>query len=196
MSLELDLSKFTPQMELYVQVCKSSEAEALNKKAADVAYRAAQFTPVATAQSIKASLNKDAHLLAALTSIRLKQTGRGILPKPQFRQAMGRFVKYRMGAKKYLRSGWAPLIEFFGRTFRGGASGAGTKAFFKKTQSHGMRATPVMLVAELTWVTEQPTQSKADGAEAIAFTALQKAVDYVAEDMGTYIERQIAKGWD
>lgn len=186
MSLTLDLSEFTPRMEQYLQITKKTEADALNKKALDVAYRAASATPVATASSVRASLMRDPHLLAALTSLHVRATGRGILKSPLFKEEMEKLIKHRMGSKKYLRSGWAPVIEAFGGTFRGGASAKGIR-------SYARRATAVGLLAEIVWVTDQPNEAKAEGAEKIADQALQDAIDFVANDMAEYIEDRIAR---
>ena len=60
--LALDTSGFEHALRVYEQATGKSMANVLNRAGRNVAYRAAQATPAASKQQVKADLNRDAHL--------------------------------------------------------------------------------------------------------------------------------------
>jgi hypothetical protein len=132
---------------------------------------------------------RDKHLLAALTSLRLKKEGKGALKSPQFAEAMAEKLSDRIAGAAYLRSGWAPAIEALGGKFRGDASTRGILGYAEKATGGTLRATIVH-------ITEQPNSRKQASAEKIADAALQKAADKQVEDMEKYISRKLSEVFD
>lgn len=195
---KFDLRQFEEAIFYRLETTDKALPEIINTAARNAAYRAAQFTPVATDATIRASLAKP-HLLAALTSRHLRRAGIGKLPPGEFRAAMQAYLRAKLGTKKYLRSGWAPCIRAMGGNFRGGVNQKSEDAYGKKSgrksgiHSTGRRATRMRLAALLIWITDQPTDAKASSAEAIAFTALQKGIDFVADDMIRHAQEKLAK---
>jgi len=196
---KFDLRQFDEAIFYRLETTDKALPEIINTAARNSAYRAAQFTPVATDATIRQSLTSNPHLLAALTSRYLAATGQGRLPAPQFKAAMQAYMRAKFGTKKYLRSGWAPCIRAMGGNFRGGVNQKAEDAYAKRSgrksgiHSSGRRATRMRLAALLIWITDQPTEAKAKSAEAIAFRALQKGIDFVADDMIKHAQEKLAK---
>lgn len=195
---KFDLRQFDEAIFYRMETTDKALPEIINTAARNAAYRAAQFTPVATDATIRQSLSKP-HLLAALTSRYLAAHGQGRLPPGQFKAAMEAYERAKLGTKKYLRSGWAPCIRAMGGGFRGGVNQKAEDAYTKKSgrksgiHSSGRRATRFRLAALLIWITDQPTDAKRASAEKIAFTALQKGIDFVADDMIRHAQEKLAK---
>lgn len=188
---DVDLRKFEEGIFYRLETTDKALPEILNKSGGDVALRAASFTKFATKASVHESLHRDKHLLAALTSLRL----RGVkVSKPAFRQAMEKYEKTRMGGLKFLRSGWAPIAYDFGFQFKGGRNQAARNgAVNNKIRSSGKKATKAHLRALLTWVTVQPSTAKQESAQKIAAEALQKALNFVGDDMVKHAQEKLAK---
>jgi hypothetical protein len=167
MKLVLDLKQMTRALNEYKEATGKDGATVLNRAGRNVAYRAAQFTPVATPARIRADLNSDPHLKYALTSLYLKKKGRGILKSPQFQYEVDKFVARRVASRAFLRSGWAEAIIHLGGTYRGRRVGKG----------HGWAhtATASALATEIA--------NTVPGIEEMGTVALQGAINFVAEDM-------------
>lgn len=148
----------------------------LNRAGRNVAFRAASFTPKALASRIRADLNKDPHLVYALTSLALKKRGVGILKKPQFRAEVRKFINRRIASAGFLRAGWAPAIEALGGSFRG-----------KKMGDHGWasKASITHLITEIA--------NTVPGIDKMGVRALNEAIDFVADDMLSYAHDLLAK---
>lgn len=182
--------EFFETLDTYAAVSSKSFSDSINKKMRDLAYRAAQFTPKNTKTRIYRDLEKDKHLLAALTSIRLH--GR-ILPSPEFAQEMEALKLMRGASADYLRVGWLPCIKAFGGTFKGGENAKLTGKYHNTVHSYGLPATPENLFAEIAWVTDQPNSQKANSAEVVAYDAASNAIQFVTADMEEYITRKLAE---
>lgn len=194
-AVTFDQRQWKRAIRFYQEESKKGEAETLNHAGSNLAYRAAQFTPVTSNASIRASLTGDQHLLAALTSIHLRHSGVGILKSPAFKEAMAALVKSRQGAKKYLRASWAPIVRAFNKKFRGGVNAKTESAYAKQTgiESSARPASPSHLVALMKWVNKQPNSHKAEGAEKIAEKALSQAFTFVIRDLLAYRPKQHGK---
>lgn len=172
--MPVDISQFQKALQLRARVTKREERDIINRALLNVAYRAAQFTDVAQAADIKSGLYRDNRLRYALTSLRLKGEK---LKSPDFQKAVDAFVAYRIGSRRYLRSGWAKPIIDLGGTFRGSRLKKGTE------EGWAQKASVFDLVARLAVILKEPNESKAKSAEDVLFAALQEAVDFVAQDM-------------
>lgn len=185
-----NMKEFQSTLETYVGVATKAAAPAINHVALNLARRWAQNIPKATNAGINASLKKEPHLLAALTSISLHGTK---LKKPAFKEAMDNFVKARQGTKAYLRAGMAPAVEQLGGVFRSGTTGKAGYASRKALDGYAKLATGSDPVALVVWITDQPNSHKQEGAEKICYEALGKATLFVIEDMNVYITRKLSE---
>lgn len=188
MSLSLNTSQFEQALRQYESATGKDMADVLNRAARNVAYRAAQNTPVASRAEIKSQLFRDEKLRYALTSIRLKKRGSGILKSPQFEREVEKMVAQRMGSSRYLRAMWKPAIEKFGGTYRGAAPKHGNEGY-------GIPAVDGLanIFAEIAAIINQPDSKHAAGAERVGMKALQAAIDFVAEDMLAYAQDRMEK---
>lgn len=186
MELKLDIGDFEEAMRLWAQATQKDSVEILNRAARNVAYRAAQFTPVASAAEIKGELLKDPKMVYALTALSLKKQGIGMLPKGEMEKAVQAFIARRVGSRRYLRAGWAQAIIDLGGTFRGSKLQRGSESFANP-------ATIVDLLAEIAWIVQEANEHKAEGAEEKVMPALQEALDFVAKDMIDYAQDRLAK---
>lgn len=180
------LNSFADALYQYERATKKDCVEILNRAALNIAYRAAQFTPVAEAADVRSQLFRDSHLVAALTSLSLKKRGIGRLPSPEFEREMKKFVTRRVGSRRYLRSGWAPAIVALGGSFKG-------SRLVKGIDGYGDRATAVSLLAEIAAIIDEPTDGKVEGAETIGEKALNEAVEFVTEDLLSYAQERLAR---
>ncbi len=180
------LDQFQDAINSYQEATQKDMVDVLNRAGRNVAYRAAQFTDVASAAKIRAELYRDPHLVYALTSLSLRKQGIGTLPKGAFQQEVEKFISRRQSSTRYLRSGWAQAIIDLGGTFRGSRLTRGTHGY-------GSKATLIELLAEIAWIIDEPNDHKADSAEEVGMKALQKALDFVTQDMQQYAEEKMAK---
>lgn len=186
MKLDLDVSQFQRALKEYGEATGKDGAEILNRAGRNVAYRAAQFTPIAGVAKIRRALMSDPNLRYALTSIALRKTGgKQILRSPEFKKAVERFVSRRISSSRYLRAAWANAIEKMGGSFRGRR--------FKGTGGGARPATLHKLLTELVAQTIQPDDRHARSAENVGIKPLQEAIDFVAKDMIDFAQRLLAK---
>jgi hypothetical protein len=171
-----NLPEFQHALRTYQEATGKDGVTILNRTGRNVAFRAAAFTPKATAARIRSDLSKDPHLVYALTSLALRKQGIGIVPKPGFRQEVQKFIARRVASIGFLRAGWAPAIEALGGSFRG-----------RKMGVHGWasKATISRLITEIA--------NTVPGIDKEGVFALISAVDYVAADMLEYAENLLAK---
>lgn len=179
------IDKFVFALRAKKAACQHAMPEILNKAALNVAFRASQFTPKGNANQIRASLMRDQHLRYALTAMALKKRGAGILKSPAFAKEVEKFLSRRASSANYLRAAFAQAVQKLGGTFRGAKfKGAG--------EGFANRATVGRLIAEIVAILNQPNESKAAGAERILMSAVNEAIDFVANDMLVYANRKLA----
>ncbi len=130
----------------------------------------------------------EGHLLAALTSIRLKKKGVGKLPSPQFAREMERTLAGRIGHARYLRSVWSAVIEKFGGSFQGKR--------FQGATAEVQQATVASLLTEIIATVSEPDAAHAKSAQEKLFPILQEAVDFVADDMLDYAMEKLQEAAD
>lgn len=176
---KLDLREFQAALREYGKATKKDCADILNRAGRNVALRAINLTPKATAAKIKADLAANNNAIRA-TIRRLK--AKGIPQKGMSRARFALEIKKTIGLRtrsaRYVSVGWFKAYEAFGGPSRKvsskGFAAAGT----------GKKATANHLVAELT--------NAATGADKVGAEALQAAVDFVAHDMLEYAYKKLA----
>lgn len=186
MKMDLDVRQFHRALKEYGEATGKDGAEVLNRAGRNVAYRAAQFTPIAPVARIKRAIMADPHLRYALTSIALKKRGVGVLKSPQFAKEVEALVGRRLASSRYLRSAWRAAVEKMGGTFRGS----------KKFKGAGGGATPATLhslLTELVAQVSEPDSKRARSAEDVLIKPLQEALDFVAKDMENFAQKILAK---
>lgn len=180
-----NVNKFLFALRAKKAACQHAMPEILNKAALNIAFRASSFTPKGNAAKIRAGLMSDPHLRYALTAIALKKKGIGILKKPQFAQAVASFVSRRASSANYLRAAYANAIQQLGGNFRGSIFKGAREGFANKAEVG-------KLLAQIIAILEQPDEKHARSAETIGIDALQKAIDFVADDMLAYAKQKLA----
>jgi hypothetical protein len=166
--------------------CQRTMPDILNHALRDVAFRAASYTPKANAARIRADLMSDPHLRYALTSIVLRKKGIRALKKPEFAAAVARFVSRRASSAAYLRSAYAKVIEQLGGSFKGAHFRGAAEGFANE-------ATAGKLIAQMVTILSQPSSQQAASAERIGIEAINKALNFVAQDMIEYAQRKLAE---
>lgn len=179
------IDKFVFALRAKKAACQHTMPDILNKAALNVAFRASSFTPRGQAALIRTGLFKDPHLRYALTSIHLRKHGIGALKSPLFAKEVARFVSRRAASAGYLRAAYAQAIANLGGSFRGSQFKGTAEGFANK-------ATISKLLAEIVTIVSEPDTSHAAGAERIGKVAIQKAIDFVADDMLAYAQRKLA----
>jgi hypothetical protein len=185
--------EFQRQLETYAAVATKEVSVAYKKKILDTAYTAAKLTPKLDRADIKADLHRDPHLIAALTSLRLRKEGREKLGKGLFKAEMRALELTRQAGAAYMVAGWGPVIEALGGKWDKGKKGKHGGASAKMIRSYAqLTATGATLV----WITDQDTSRKQEGAERVAERAMIAAMEYQIDDMETYIARKLSETFD
>jgi hypothetical protein len=182
MKPKADFSKaaadFAKTMREYQRLSKREAADALNKKAKDVAIRTISRTPKADKGAIEASLRGPGRGGGTLVYRLFQHKG---MTRMMADDQAKRFIKARQASIAYIRAGWYKAAQMFGA--RGGRVRPGGLA----EKGSGTKATPGNLTAIL--------ENKTVGAEKISGPALSKAMDEVRKDMLVYIARKLREGW-
>jgi len=182
-TFKIDTTKFIKALRAYKAVTQKDEAEILNKRAKNIAYRCSQFTPKGNASRVRAALMKDPHLRFALTAIVLKKRGVGMLKSPEFQKEVDALVARRASSANYLRAAWANAIQQLGGSFNG--------AKFKGAGGFANKATVASLLAQIVAITNQATAAHAASAERIGAIALQEAIESDTADMIRFCRQQM-----
>lgn len=177
MEPHLDFSKasedFSRTIRQYLIYQKKELAEALNKKAKDVVFRAIRHTKKAEREAVKASLEND--------RMKYKLVSKPGVPRKETGQKAKRILSARLRSIGYLKAGWyRAAMEFGGR---GGRLKPGGLA----SQGSGTRATTKNLVARAI--------NKSHMASVIGKPALALAMREVQADMMRYIRRKMRESW-
>jgi hypothetical protein len=180
--LDTDVAKWEQAIDSYEAATGKDHAEVLNHAERNIGFRSAQFTPAATRARIKADLKRDGHMIYALTSKALKARGIVALKTPEFAKAVEKFLAKRVSSARYLRSAFAQGVIDLGGHWRG-------RRFTRGASGFGNEASPHNLVAELVAITNQPDESHAASAEQIGLDAINKAIEFVADDMQEFADR-------
>lgn len=164
---------FARAMRQYTELSKKEVAEAINKKAKDVAIRAIKYTPRADKAAIEAQLRAN-----GLVYKIIKKTG---LTRKQIKAKAERTIRLRKRGVGYIRAGWYKAAQAFGA--RGGKVRPGKLA----DKGTGKRATPSK--------TEAVMNNYTAGASVVGGMALARAMEEVRKDMMVYIARKLSERW-
>lgn len=181
----------------------------INKTCKDVAYRAASFTPKATDDQIERDLRKDKIALKMASTKLRKRIGKTFtktvktkggpkvktltinrITRRQIGTEARRMIARRKKRKGFARSGWlAALVKMGGRTVR-----SDNRIISKTVTGDAKPATISNLIGEV-WnnVYTKLKGRAASRTAAMMESALQKAVDFVANDMKEYAERKLTE---
>lgn len=174
---QIDTRQFEKAILEYQKATKKEIPEILNRAGRDVAFRAAGKTPKASQAVIRADLLRDPHLVYALTSLKLKREGKGILPSPKFSEEVNKFIALRKSSSGFLRSGWATAIEKLGGHYRGMRT--------KKVHGWAKKASIVRFVTEIA--------NTVPGIGKVGEKALAEAVNSVSRDKLSWARKRLAK---
>lgn len=204
MAFILKSKQFETALREYQAATKKDMAEVLNRALRNVGFRAAQFTPKKDAGMIEEELRKEQIGLKFITKkLRAKigssyttekgnvRTIRRVTRK-QIALKTRQFIARRKKRTGFLRAGWvAALINAGLKTT--GLSGALIKDS-KSTLGSGNKATPKRLVARLgNAVWGRLTGKSAGKMRAVMQRSLQRAMDFVANDMKKYASDLLQK---
>ncbi len=195
LTIKLDLPRLHAAIRNKLQFTKKTEAQVINKVALNIAYRAGSFVPKVTAGQVTANL-RAGNLLPKLASLACnRKYGKGGWTKQQHLEAMEGILKKRRRGVNAIRAGWAPAIQALGGTFRGAKLLPGSTA----SEGYGIRALPEYLQATLvnTVVTDVHRVNPMGAGEIpAAVRALERAVEFVTDDMEGYIADKIAEAFN
>lgn len=201
-TLKADLPRFLAALRSKIKLSARGEAEVINKSLRNVAFRAASFTDKATARDVTSDLKRDNILLKlAIRYCRRKYgTGKGAWgnkkeAKAKIREAMALILKKRKRGIGALRAGWIPSIQQLGRSYRGAKVNAGGTASLgsaKKADAESL--TGAITNAVQVWSANNVQFSAAD--VAMAVNALDRAIEFVTDDMEGYLARKVMEAWD
>ncbi len=177
--MKLDLSKFNRALMAKASSVKSEAAKELNKALRMLGKRVAEAIPPVPKSEIKADLLSDPHLLAAMTSKRLKKKGIGILPPPMFRKAMDSFLRFKMGSSGYMRSPWAQIARSNAKGFVGIVVTI-------------VLATAKKLRCQASFTMKQQNNTHYASAKARFVKEVQPVLDSIVKDIDA---REVLKGW-
>lgn len=174
---KLNAKPFQGALREYGRATNKDAADILNRAGRNVALRAVQLTPKATAAKIRAELAANNRAIYA-TIRRLKRAGvpqRG-MSRTRFAEEINKTIAARRRSAAFVSSGWFPALADLGGRSRA-ATGSAAKG-------SGKRATERHLLAVLI--------NAATGANKVGREALQQAVDFVARDMLAYAQKKLA----
>jgi hypothetical protein len=174
---KVDTKQFVRAMQEYSRATKKDEAEILNRAGRNIAFRAAQFTPITQPARIRAEMRNN-NLAAKILAKRGKFKGVKISER---KAIVDRMVKARERSARYIRVGWAAAIAAFG----GKATRFKVNPKSEAAKGYGFKAMASRLVATL--------GNNSKGADKAGSNALQEAVDFVAKDMLGFAQRTLAK---
>lgn len=178
--IKIDTREFQKAMREYERATKKDGADILNRAGRNVAFRAAQFTDVASPTKIKSQLRSN-NLLAKILAKRGRLKGLNM----QERSALfDKVLSARMRSARYIRVGWAKAIAAFG----GNATRMKVNPKSEAAKGYGIKASTRRLVAELA--------NNSKGAEKVGLSPLERAIQFVARDMLNYAKHKMSRTGD
>lgn len=196
MGFDVDIRHFEQTLRRQLELTKRDESEEVLKRARNIAYKAAQDTPIEDSRQIRSDLIGNPKLLAKLTAIHIRKT-RGPnakLAPGEFRNEMLKFARARAASARYLRVGWRKSIEDLGGTFRGSKAAPPPEA---RNSPHGYGKRPTLkdLIALIVWQVDERTEKDVQATEAIAMKAIQSAIVREDKDLAEHIAKKISKNF-
>lgn len=181
--MKVDLTDFNAALKAYVKESKMEIAEAVDKKAIDIAFRANKETKKANRGSIQPKGSQIYYVLAATGATR---QGKSVKGKGNKKTA-DKIASRRFAAINYNKSLWLKLASDLGATVK-----SLTKKASKLTHAKGTKSKKGGATDKPFAVLEINRLESDNVAEQMA-PSLKKAVAASVEDMKTYIARKIAE---
>lgn len=188
--IKFDLSGFQAGLRRKLAATKRAVPEVLNQAAKNICLRAIAFTPKADPTAIERELTSGGMAFRLLQSRSfqgrlpksLRGFTRGTHSRKQLNDAVRKLVVLRRRSAGYIKAGWIKAAQEFGGAARGRVSEKSLAG-----RGYGVRATQSSAKAI--------GANLARGASTIGADALQKALDYVGQDMTAYAEKKLAQPW-
>ena len=185
--LEVQLvdKEFRQALQDYQKASGKEFPEVINRAARNVAFRAISYTPKARLSKFKkyepGSPTNTGRLLHALatkgTRLGKKKKGEGNLALAQ------KLYASKLQSRGYIAAGWLKAVKDLGGQPRGRL--VQLRPGGKASKGGARKATVARLYADIF--------NTSTGAEIVGQQALLRAVDFVAKDMRTYIDRKLAR---
>ena len=195
-TIAMDMADFNKVLLKYQSLSSRTWVESVNQRAANLAMKAARYTPSAKASSVRAELQgasrvaPGAPLAAILTNyFRGKKGKKGLTGRPMKRSER-RAVRYRTKGTNFLKSAWYGCIadlQPYIKAIRVPRNKAGFKTKGKAIPER--RRNPIN--AHATIIHGITAGSTIRGLK----SALQKAISIERKDMLNYIRRKMGKDW-
>lgn len=100
----VSLASFRAALGEYMQVCKRDVVEIVNRRALNLAFRAAQFTPTADRNAVAQLVGvRNPYALAVWN---LKRAGKKIPKRHQMEKVVSRLISARVRTVGFIRGGW------------------------------------------------------------------------------------------
>lgn len=197
--LTFDKGRLAAAIRNVMKATKKTEAAVVNRASKNISFRAASFTPKASASEINAGLRNDKIILKlAIIACRNKYgTGKGAWGNKQEAQAKIKEEASRIMAKRKrgigaLRAGWIPAIQQLGGNYRGARLNAGSTAA-KGTATKATIENLSSVIRNTVMTRNARGTQMGAGDIALAEHALLRAVEFVTDDMEGYAIQQITK---
>jgi len=193
------MRRFTAALRAVKENTRKAEADIVTRAGRDVAFRAASFTPKATASAINSKVKGSGALIGLAIVALNKAPGKGQWKKADLKLKMAAILKARKAGIGALRAGWIPAIHALGGTYRGAKLTRGSAS-----KGSGKRATISSLVSIIrNAVVTMNVKGKKTSAEmiSVAVAGLNRAIEFVSSDRENYvrkklIERELRKSSD
>lgn len=200
-----EMTKLRTQLRAYAQYSKKSEAEIVNDKAADWAFKAIGQTEKANAQKLavelgqignKISVNKktgairkgkrifkDGSFAARILNARLAKKGEDLLFGEAMEKKVAKFIAARTRAVAFVKSGWLAAAK----KIRPASS---SEAKIRGKPKGTARRAPLNASIPTALIVNLATKDSPKAAS-VASEGLRKAIPIMIADMQTYIERKM-----
>lgn len=170
------IRNFQSALREYEKATKKEAEEVLNRATRNVLMRSIQFTRKTTKGSVRRDSNpKRSKLLWKLAATKGHRRGRGIGAE------VDRMYQQRLNSTGYIAAGFLTSLRTFQAGYRGRSNAqlkpGGDAARGKATKAKASRLKTTF-------------ENFADGADTIAGPAVERAINYVAEDMQRYAARK------
>jgi len=195
-TIAMDMADFNRVLLKYQSLSSRTWVESVNQRAANLAMKAARYTPSAKASNVRAEMQGAsrvapvAPLAAILTNYNRGKRGKKGLSGRPMQRSERRAVRYRTKGTNFLKSAWYGCIADLKPYIKAIRVPRNKKGFSLKGSAKPERrsnpANPQASITHGVWY-----GSTINGLKA----ALQKAISVERKDMLTYIRRKMGKDW-
>lgn len=210
-----EMAKLRATLRKYSEVSKKTEAQIVNDKALDLAFKALQQTDKANKDQIAQEMGQigvavkfskksgrfraskrilaDDSFAARIINSRLFKKGKPLLFGKDLEKAAAKMTASRIKATSFIRSGWLGAANRLRATVGGRRQNAGDSQIRGDPKGDAKAARPALMpVAEIiNFATKDSPKARA-----VAHRGLMKAIPIVIADMEKYIERKMQEATD